>query len=250
VSNGPSGAENPGKTARADRGDADPHARRVFNVLDALVLVAAIALGLAGTRGCFQFGLNPELTRPEKGWSFRTGLGALSRGALLCQPLLVALVLAVLLLRIRRPRPQGRRLVLLPGTAVGISTVLGMAIGTLELIARSLVFWILKGENLWRWNPDIPGAPWANGPLFIWFLISQWVFSNEDRVPFALLTAWILLALSGRWRSDSSWVDRAGIILGLLWLLTGLASWYLLGSGIDLIDFSPAAPFLRNPLEE
>ena len=34
----------------------------------------------------------------------------------------------------------------------------------------------------------------------------------------AVTVAWSMLALGGRWRSEPSWLDRAGCLLGLAWV--------------------------------
>ena len=34
----------------------------------------------------------------------------------------------------------------------------------------------------------------------------------------AIAAAWLILALSGRWRSERTWVDRSGCLTGLAWI--------------------------------
>ena len=39
----------------------------------------------------------------------------------------------------------------------------------------------------------------------------------------AVLVAWLILALSGRWRRERGWIDAVGLVLGLVWVgLLGL----------------------------
>jgi hypothetical protein len=33
------------------------------------------------------------------------------------------------------------------------------------------------------------------------------------------MCSWITLALTGRWRSERSWIDRAGRLIGVVWLI-------------------------------
>ena len=50
----------------------------------------------------------------------------------------------------------------------------------------------------------------------------EWVFSTltESQVPcqLSVAAAWVSLALSGRWRSEPSWIDRTGRVLGVYFL--------------------------------
>jgi hypothetical protein len=47
----------------------------------------------------------------------------------------------------------------------------------------------------------------------------------------AVAAAWMALLLTGRWRAEPSWIDRAGRILGVLWIgyFIGLRLWSLFG---------------------
>ena len=49
--------------------------------------------------------------------------------------------------------------------------------------------------------------------------------------PFVVAGAWLLLALTGRWRAEKTWVDRLGRALGAVWvawLLIHLSETWLL----------------------
>jgi hypothetical protein len=35
----------------------------------------------------------------------------------------------------------------------------------------------------------------------------------------AVVVAWVILLLSGRWRSEPSWIDRLGRALGVFWIV-------------------------------
>jgi hypothetical protein len=39
-------------------------------------------------------------------------------------------------------------------------------------------------------------------------------------VPLTVLVAWVVLAVTRKWQAEASWIDRAGRLLGLLWLAT------------------------------
>jgi hypothetical protein len=40
---------------------------------------------------------------------------------------------------------------------------------------------------------------------------------------FTVAAIWLLLALSGRWRPERSWIDRLGRLLGLVWMACAIA---------------------------
>ena len=214
-------------------------AGRNFTIFDALVLMAATAVGMAGSRSLLFLGGWLELERPGDGWSFDRALFALARAVWLSQSCLLAWTLALLALRCRQPRPPLRRLALQPGTVVCIATVLGMAEGTLELLARWALCWVIKREDWWRLNTDL--NQWDSVPLGAWFRIHDWVITRSEYIAFGIVLAWIVLALSRRCRPEPSWLDRAGRILGLLWITAAVGSWYLGEvNSLDLIAGAPA----------
>jgi hypothetical protein len=42
----------------------------------------------------------------------------------------------------------------------------------------------------------------------------------------AVAAAWIVQATGGRWRSEPSWIDRMGRILGIYWIATIPFAWF------------------------
>lgn len=40
---------------------------------------------------------------------------------------------------------------------------------------------------------------------------------------FTVAVVWLLLALSGRWRPEKSWIDRLGRLLGVVWIAYTIA---------------------------
>jgi hypothetical protein len=77
----------------------------------------------------------------------------------------------------------------------------------------------------------------VSGPLRIWRVIHNWVITQNAFISVGVVMGWMLLAFSGRCRPERSWVDRVGLLLGILWIIAALASWlvsedYLLRLGI------------------
>jgi hypothetical protein len=186
---------------------------RGFRVNDALVLVAASAFGMATSRAETPFTLTIQrvwetATRPpQAGWSllffarFASELGCI---ALI--PTLAAWTLACLLLRFLGPRAPWRRCSRQTG---GMACLVASAsIGLWASV--SLRTRLLGGElnyGIVLWGPlDLMIGPAQTGAAVFW--------------------CWTTMALSGRWRSDSDWLERLGRIIGLLWIEVGVVFSY------------------------
>ena len=42
---------------------------------------------------------------------------------------------------------------------------------------------------------------------------------------YTILGGWLVLILSGRWRPDRSWIDRAGTAIGAMWIAITVVEW-------------------------
>jgi hypothetical protein len=169
---------------------------RKLTLADIMLLVAATAIGLAFTRS----------------------LGHLPPGSLhqvaLASPVLAAWSVAMLVLRLRQPRPRLSRLVKQPGAiACGLATLLVLTGGGILLVTAasgaaprgSRVGW---GGTYW--------APWWAGPMH----------RLSITIGAAIVGAWVSEALGRRRRPEASWIDRFGRVLGAGWVLYFLvASW-------------------------
>jgi len=91
-------------------------ARRSFTIFDALVLVAATAVGMAGSRAVLLIGGWSEFETPTDGWSLGTILHAIPRALCVSLSLLAAWTIALMVLQLRRPRARLQQLALQPGT--------------------------------------------------------------------------------------------------------------------------------------
>ena len=96
-------------------------------------------------------------------------------------PLLMTLSMAVVALRVRRPRPRWQDLLSQPGLWACLAPVVAL----LTLPAVGYYFTL-------RLSPLL-----LSGPVGV---------------------AWLGLAVSRRWHTDPAWVDRAGRALGVCWL--------------------------------
>jgi hypothetical protein len=179
---------------------------RPFNLLDAIILVAATALGFAGMRLCREIGIPYAYAeRP------------IFRGFYTVSPLLAAWTVAVPFLALRGPRPRLRRLARQPGLAACVSAALVIVAEIAFPFLRYLVAppgWRVYSDRLHEILQIMARViPAKNG--YDYFFALLWV-----RIAgYAVAAAWIILALSGGSRSQPSWIDRLGRILGTFWIV-------------------------------
>jgi len=160
---------------------------RPFTILDAMILTAATAVGFVAFRAYLPhyWKMNPVANR-ERAFSL-----IVHGPALIAFPLMIA----VLGLRMKRPRPRLRLLAREPG-AVACSAVIAAAIWSgLECgLLMAWRPWARRTDGLWPWDQA-------------WYTIMEFVYPS-------VTCAWLALAISGRWRADAGWIDRLGRVLG------------------------------------
>ncbi len=205
---------------------------RRFLLSDAVVLVAATAAGLAAVRpyyaGLVDYAGPPYSIMPSTcllEWCM-TGWVCL----LVAAPMAIFWTLAILGLRLRRPRERWRRLLRQPGLVaclaplfVVLARLPGYATMRLRIVLlntniniRSPFFVI--GE---RWSERVP---WSTDPVVFGF---DQALNTLAMIGVAVAASWLLLAASGRWRAEPSWIDRAGRALGVYWIATlPLTGWW------------------------
>jgi hypothetical protein len=166
---------------------------RPFTILDAMILVAAVACGLA---------LGRTILGDAGGWPWSIVSLHFARPA---SYFLLAPTLAFLPIRLRRPRPSRRRLMLQPGMAACCAVAVVTAIDATAWMSYSIGLPPEYGTEMlarfWRLAWGHPG--WG------------------------VAATWLGLALARRWRPEPGWIDRLGRALGVLWLTTLLCDWPL-----------------------
>lgn len=180
---------------------------RRFGLVDAMILVAATSIGLAWGRHDLVATVqarevplgfrshNRNLTRPvEFADRMATFINGTSR-------LLACWTLSALIVRLRAPRVRRGRLLCQPGTlAVATATAYAVAVA----VSFALAFLIRA-----KYKPT-----WSD-------YAAQAVDVHETAR--AITAAWIILALSGRWRPEPTWADRLGCLIGLSWIALAAA---------------------------
>ncbi len=169
--------------------------KRRFLISDAMVLIAATAVGIALTKA-----IMPDFTA----LSLSAG-GALSRFlqieyVLNCVvPTLFAWTIALLLLRLRQPRPRRGRVFLQPGAAACAAAIIASTVSA----GLTMVIWAMGSRIIHFYN----------------------VVSATHVAGYAILGAWLVLILSEKWRPDHRWIDRAGTVIGAIWIVVTIVSW-------------------------
>jgi hypothetical protein len=183
--------------------DLHRSARR-FNLVDAMLLVAATAVALAIVVSRLQkeahfLRLEWEIPRerplPLTAWSGVNSVYYL-------QPCLAVWSLALLVLRLRQPRPALTRVVLQPGTIVSVATTVVVFLGLL----RDVAFYGMFGEP--------PNS----------FL--DHMLDGCDEICPAIITAWVILWMSRRLCCEKSWIDRTERVVGILWIVLYWYGWW------------------------
>jgi hypothetical protein len=199
--------------------------QRCLTLLDAMILVAATAVGLSLTGLLWDSMLGEYFYRPVSGWTSKAILAKAPLTVLLFLPLLTAWSFALLLLRLRRPRPRLNRLALQPGTAACGAAILVIAMTHVGLLARWVVEVIVMGEVMFH------RADSLDDYFFIQFAPST------TSIACSVAAAWVLLAAVQLGRPEPSWIDRTGLVLGVMWIAAALCQWWYDVSGGLAVDW-------------
>jgi hypothetical protein len=173
--------------------------KRNFNIVDAVVLVAATAGGIGLGRTVDDLASTPDGRLPAIGRQLLAERIHTSCAYLAC--LLFAWGLALLLLRVRKPRPRLRRLWRSPGAAACLTASVVVAVKLLESAAMCLVWSVLERD-------EIPTA---------WILGIQTLPNQQAGA--AILATWLVLIVSRAMRLTRDWLEVFGLLVASGWLL-------------------------------
>jgi hypothetical protein len=206
---------------------------RKFLLSDAIVLVAATAVGLDLVKP-FSAAMTPVRWTPPFpfGSRFLGWIEGVWVGLVLASHFAVAWTLAILGLRLRRPRAPWRRLVRQPGLVAGLMVasvlvlrLLGFATMCVRVLGQSNLRNVtsLGGGGIGRAGG---GAFMGLPEGYLWFDFDHFL-NTMAMIGVAVGSGWVLLLVSGRWRAEPSWIDRAGRVLGWFWIaIFPLTGWW------------------------
>lgn len=183
---------------------------RRLTILDLTLLVGFAALALAG----FQF----ATTRIFPGWldysrwpdwienpAIRTTIYMFSDATAPLIPVAAGWTGLLLVQRSIPPRPSWRQIARQPGMAACFAVVLAFAWVVLCTGVLLLMMWLFSFDV----DPLPLGQSMLLGHVF-------------PLVGLSVAAAWFQLLLSRRWRPPRDWIDRAGRVVGVLWIVIGL----------------------------
>ena len=170
---------------------------RKFSLGDMMILVAAAALGLLLQRTYL-------MTPNPHPWALLGG--SLYRWLFESCPFLIPASLALVAMRLRRPRPAARRLRREPGLVACLAVIVTEVTRDVQSFISEVYQGHLHG-NFYRFIPDYR----ISGPFF-------WGYS--------VALAWSVMVLTGVWRPQPSWIDRAGRALGVLMIALSLIIYF------------------------
>ena len=198
-----------------------PTPPRRFTVTDAMILVAATAGWLMFFKEFVgetseQFSSDGPITR-------LTLSGCAMLAAISAAPIVSVGSVTLLALKLRKPRPRLRRLVRQPGVvacgavtmvllfrAAGLAldlavfepsdVLIGISFGASRSIDHTPVYATTASSFIYLGSPGLQTFGW------------------NVELGTAVASAWLLLAVSGRWRAEPGWLDRLGRILGAYWV--------------------------------
>jgi hypothetical protein len=154
---------------------------RKMTLADGLILIAAIGIGL-GLARISEDGYLEAAADDDGEVLGMARLSLLWVGA--------CLMISVIPLRLMPPRPRMRRIRRQPGFIAAVAVFYGL----IHSVIYSLIVRF--------WNPPI------------WAVIDPRMVMGSMIIP-----AWLILAVSGGWQAERSWIDRFGRGIGIGWIV-------------------------------
>jgi len=159
-----------------------------------MLLVAATAVGIVGTRNCDAQMRATQIDR-------RHPASAIA----LASPILMAGAIALLASRLLPPRPPRGEIFRQPGFTANWVALL---VATMNVI------------GMFSLNPD----RLSSLDEFIKMFDYGFFWPSSGQTGGGVLIAWITLASAGCWKAEPSWIDRSGRLLGVVWITAFVAN--------------------------
>ena len=186
---------------------------RRLNTIDAVILVAAIAVGIAVGRTYYLRSMEVHLTRN----SSKLALVAHGNAGVWvadvvgsASPFLLSATLAILILRLRRLCPGLRVAFRQPGN---IAFAVVMLVFVVYLVVILSYYALLYATSRLVLREDFDLSDWG---------AVSWVEEFDEtaeKAGEAVAAVWLTLALVGACRYDGDWIDRLGCLFAFCWIL-------------------------------
>jgi hypothetical protein len=171
---------------------------RYFNLSDAIILIAAVAVGLALAKPA-----TDTLAARKPALTGTSVAPPPSCVLLFGTPTLAACALATVGISLRRPRPSLPHLARSPGFIANASGLLGVAFACLHYLVQVLI-------------------GFGSAPMKYVHLLALMI---PGSVAYFVMGAALAMALRGDWLPRPTWVDWLGWVFGLAWIGLALFSW-------------------------
>ncbi len=119
-------------------------------------------------------------------------------------PLALSLSAAILLLGLKKPRQNLRRVYRRPGIA---ACTVALVYAVLSAIGYGVFLHFGYALDRGVFDDQSSAMLWIRIGMQPIFLVGG-----------AIASVWIVMWLGGTWRAEGSWIDRAGIALGIYWI--------------------------------
>jgi hypothetical protein len=173
---------------------------RRFTLLDAMIMIAATAIGMVGSISIWNSAFYEKNPYLEFSVSFlrdhRAVMSYVGHYSYVLSACAIMWTMALSLLSLKRPRPPIWRLARQPG-------VIGCWAASMAFLFTGCI----KFMNFYFHNIIL--YDWADYLLDLSF----------SEVSCAVLVSWVIAAVSKRWRPEPNWIDRIGRVLGLIWIV-------------------------------
>ncbi len=162
-----------------------------------MILVAMTALALVAARSKIV-----DATMPRTTWAWAvpnlTWIG-------------MAITLALIAIRLRRPRPDRDLLWQQPGYVACISVAIALLISILQQVVSDFTIFL-----------KMPNISFRNefGSIF-----EETLYRLPAQAILVVAASWAILVLGGHWKSEPGWIDRTGRAIGVFWIVINLVSW-------------------------
>jgi hypothetical protein len=191
------------------RSGAPGNSARRFGITDLMGLVLAVACGLAIARCSSIVRADFESTSGSPFKSLLVRCANLGDETAVALMLLTPVTVILTVLRLHRNRTDFRRLMREPGFVACLAFGLGAIVTLTKYLLHEVVI---------RWAmPEIHAMRIGQSRAILSRFASGWgPFSSVAGL--VVLASWTILWLGGRWRPEPTWVDRAGRVLGIVWI--------------------------------
>lgn len=189
------------------------HGCRPFTIADAMILIAATAVGLAWSLSFWK--LFSATIKPFDG-TWAAVQQKVGEFTIPTMPCLICGTVALLIVRLRAPRPSWRRMSRQPGASASLAASLTI-LGTL-FVTLGIVTYVVSRDG-------VPLGFWAMLPS----VLMEFFVYFAPFVGFGVGIAWAMLGIQRRCRCETSWIDRMGRVMGVLWIVhSGIAGPFLI----------------------